>query len=104
MKRTVISNSYKKYVSGIWIPILCAKYSLLFESFFFEDQAVEDYIKSLHEKSKRLNVNQAIVTEHEVRDPQGNTLPKAILYSRTMECRTKLNLPFVKTLSKGKYN
>lgn len=70
---------------------------------FFDDQADEDYIKQLHEKSKIFTrANQALVTEHEIRDKHGNTLPNSILHSTTTECRTRLNLPFVKTLSKGK--
>jgi hypothetical protein len=71
---------------------------------FFDDQANEEYIKRLHEKSKYFTrANQAIVTEHELRDRQGKTLPNnTILHSRTTECRTNLSLPFIKTLSKGR--
>ena len=71
---------------------------------FFDDQADEVYIKDLYRRSKNFNrANQAIVSEHEIRDRHGKSLPNnSILHSRTTECRTGLNLPFVKVLPKGK--
>jgi hypothetical protein len=70
---------------------------------FFDDQADEPYIKSLHQHSKQFTrANQAIVTEHGLRDSKGNTSRDTILHSRTTECRTNLNLPFLKILPKGR--
>lgn len=70
---------------------------------FFDDQADESYIKSLHQNSKQYTrANQAIVAEHELRDSKGNTSRDTILHSRTTECRTSLNLPFLKILPKGR--
>lgn len=70
---------------------------------FFDDQVDEAYIKDLHYKSKKYTrANQAIVSEHEIRDSNGKALQNSILHSRTTECRTSLNLPFMKVLPKGK--
>ncbi len=70
---------------------------------FFDDQIDETYLKELFSKSKQFErANQSIVTEHDVHDQFGKVDNSSILHSRTTECRTNLNVPFIKIFPKAK--
>jgi hypothetical protein len=74
------------------------------DSIFFSDEAEEDYIRSLFERSRKFErANQVVLTEHPVVDSAGRIKKyESILHSRTTCCRTGLNIPFIKLTKKAK--